>query len=321
MERRMGPVMDEGVSLEDRKVNDKRIVVYLAFTFILTFGIEIFLIMPMAGNADIRKAFLAQILVTGMMFLPALGVVFTRLVTKEGFQFESLMIAFRLKGNLRYYGLAWFGFAFLIFFGAALYFLIFPKHFDPDMGYAKALLGAQMQAGGAAFTDEQIKLMVWVQLAVGIIIAPFANFLPCFGEEWGWRGYLFPRLLNRFGAVHALLAEGLIWGLWHTPLIVMGHNYGVGYLGFPVTGILAMCIFCTVIGIILSYMTMKTKSCIPAVIGHGTINGLAQAGIYYTSLENPYNVFLGPVPVGLIGGAGFILVAAGLLYHYYKEEK
>ena len=120
--------------------------------------------------------------------------------------------------------------------------------------------------------------------------------------------------------VPALLIGGLIWGLWHAPLTVMGHNYGVGYPGYPVTGILAMCVFCTVMGIILSYVTIKTKSCLPAVVGHGVLNGLASSGVYFTSLEKPYNVFLGPSSVGLIGGAGFIALAAVLLYRLWKEE-
>lgn len=305
----------------EKKLNDRRIILYLAFTFILTFAVEIFVIMPMAGDTDINKAYMAQLLVAGVMFVPALGVLFTRLITKEGFQIRDLMLNLKLKGNMKYYALAWFGFAFLIVFGAALYFIIFPKHFDPNMGYAKALLEAQSGAGGAKLTGGQIKTVVYIQILTGILLSPFVNFLNCFGEEWGWRGYLLPKLLNRFKTTAALLVGGVIWGLWHTPLIIMGHNYGVGYRGFPYLGIFAMCIFCIVIGIILSYVTIKTGSCIPAVMGHGTINGLASAGMLFTSLENPYNVFLGPMPVGLVGGAGFIFTAAWLLYLLYKEEK
>lgn len=38
---------------------------------------------------------------------------------------------------------------------------------------------------------------------------------------------------------------GVIWGLWHAPAIVMGHNYGMGYAGFPIAGILIMTLACT----------------------------------------------------------------------------
>ncbi len=305
----------------EQKYNTKQIIIYLLITFGLTYSIEIFLIRPMVGSADIAQAYFAQIMVAAVMFLPAVGALVTRLATKEKFTKENLMISLRLKENLKYYGLAWFGYVLLIILGAILYFLIFPKQFDADMGYVKALFEAQADSAGVTVSAEQIKITIIVQILMGIFLSPFLNFIPCFGEEWGWRGFLLPKMLKRFKVVPALLINGVIWGLWHAPLTMMGHNYGVGYRGFPFLGIFAMCLFCIVMGIILSYVTIKTGSCIPAVIGHGTLNGFAAVSIYFTSLQNPYNVFLGPAPTGLIGGAGFILLAVVLLYHLNKEEK
>lgn len=296
-------------------------MIFLGITFVLTYSVELFLIMPMAGSADMGTALVAQMLKAGVMFIPATGALITRLVTKEKFSKENLMLSLKLKKNLRYYALAWFGVILLIILGAILYFLIFPGQYDPGMGYLRALLEAQAESVGMTVTLEQVKLTMVMQMSMGIFLSPFLNLIPCFGEEWGWRGYLLPKMLNRFRVVPALLICGVIWGLWHAPLIVLGHNYGLGYRGFPATGILAMCIFCIVIGIILSYVTMKAGSCVPAIIGHGTLNGFSAAGICFTSLQNPYNVFLGPAPTGLIGGAGFIAVAAILLYRLSMEEK
>ena len=302
---------------EEKKRNLKQIGLYLLITFALTYVVEIFGIMPMAKNADAQQAYIVQSVIASVMFLPALGALLTRLLTKERLTLRSLMLTIDLKKNLRYYGLVWFGFDLLILFGAALYFLIFREQFDVGFGTMKALFEAQ----GLESTQAQVQQVVVVQLAMGAVIAPFANLLNCFGEEWGWRGFLLPRMMKQFKVVPAVLLCGVIWGLWHLPLTVIGHNYGVDYVGYPFTGILAMCLFCTVMGIILSYVTIKTKSCIPAVMGHSTLNGFASVGILFTSPERPYNVFLGPAPTGLIGGAGFIAVAGILLYLLYREEK
>ena len=305
----------------DTKSSKTQILLFLFITFILTYGVEIFLIMPMAGSMYVEQAYLAQILVAGVMFIPAIGALLTRLVTKEKFSKDNLMLSLNLKGNLKYYVLVWFGFALLIILGAVLYFAIFPKQFDGDMGYAQALFEAQVQNTGIEMSLEQIKQVMLVQIITGIFLSPFVNFVTCFGEEWGWRGFLLPKMLKCLPKIPALLLSGVIWGLWHAPLTIMGHNYGLGYRGFPFVGILAMCVFCVVLGTILSYVTIKTGSCVPAIIGHGTINGLASASVYFTSLQNPYNVFLGPMPTGLIGGAGFIALAAVILCQLNKEEK
>ena len=45
-----------------------------------------------------------------------------------------------------------------------------------------------------------------------------------FGEEYGWRGYLLPRLLP-LGEVKATLLVALIWGPWHVPFLLAGFNY------------------------------------------------------------------------------------------------
>ena len=301
----------------DRKLNLKRIVLFLAITFILTYGVEIIVIMPMAGSSDLTRAYLAQMLMAGVMFLPAFGALITRLITREKMTKDNMALSLHLKGNLKYYGLAWFGTVLLTVFGAVVYFLIFPGQFDGSLGYVRAAYESQ----GVSLTEEDLKRIMAVQIGAGIFLSPVLNFINCFGEEWGWRGYLLPKMLKRFKVAPTLLLTGVIWGLWHAPLTVMGHNYGLGYKGYPVTGILSMCLFCIVIGILLSYVTLKTGSCIPAVIGHGALNGFAAIGLCFTSLQNPYNVFLGPAPTGLIGGSGFIIAAAALLFLLHKEEK
>lgn len=304
--------------MEENKLNVKRILIFLAITFAVTYGIEIFAIAPMAGSIDVDKAMLAQSLIAMVMFIPALGVVLTRMITREGFGGSDLYFSIHIKRDLKYYGIVWPLFAVLILAGAAVYFLIFPSQYDGNMGYAAAGFNALLET---SMTTEQVKQAMFMQIAMGVVFAPFANIINCLGEEWGWRGYLLPKLLKQFKVVPAVLIDGVVWGIWHAPLVVLGHNYGTGYPGFPMAGIFAMCVFCVVIGAVFSYVTIKTHSCVPAILGHSMINGFAAIGIYFTSLENPYNVFLGPAPTGLIGGIGFIALAVYLLWKLHQEEK
>lgn len=58
------------------------------------------------------------------------------------------------------------------------------------------------------------------------------------GEELGWRGFLFPRLVPRLGLVGAAIVVGLIWGLWHLPAdyVALKAYGGLFWLAFLLNG-------------------------------------------------------------------------------------
>ncbi|MER3459512.1 MAG: CPBP family intramembrane metalloprotease domain-containing protein, partial [Chloroflexota bacterium] len=91
----------------------------------------------------------------------------------------------------------------------------------------------------------------WLAVIAGavqaILLAPLLNALPVFGEEFGWRAYLQPKLLP-LGGRKAMLLMGLIWGVWHWPVVAMGYNFGLDYVGAPWLGMLLMVWFTLAFG-------------------------------------------------------------------------
>ena len=299
-----------------KKQDFKRILIFLGITFGLTWAYCLLLVYPLANGSSLSgvPALMLQLAVAATMFIPSIGVLLTRLLTKEGF--KEAWLHPHLKGNITYYLLAWFGPGILTFAGMGLYFLLHPENLDLSFSYFVATL----EAAGAPIETLPIPigLLMAVQCIQAFFMAPALNCITCFGEEWGWRGYLLPKVSRHLSPIPTMLVTGIIWGLWHAPLTIIGHNYGLGYWGFPFTGIAMMCLFCITLGIFLSFVTLKTGSCVPAIIGHGAVNGIAAIGIYFTS--DGGNAFIGPAPTGIIGMIPLILIAIFMALHLNKNK-
>ncbi len=69
-------------------------------------------------------------------------------------------------------------------------------------------------------------------ISAGAILGSFLTsfvltLIPGFGEEFGWRAYLLPRLARRYSLRKALLLHGFIWWAWHIPaLFKIGAQVG-----------------------------------------------------------------------------------------------
>jgi membrane protease YdiL (CAAX protease family) len=172
----------------------------------------------------------------------------------------------------------------------------------------------QAAASGQTVPAMDPWVIVLLQTLTALLIAPILNAIPILGEEFGWRAYLQPKLMP-LGGRQAMLWTGIIWGLWHAPVIAMGHNYRLEYPGAPWLGILAMTWFTFVFGTFIGWATLRAGSVWPAVIGHGAINGIA--GIYIFFTQGTPNLVLGPVAAGFIGSLAISLVT---LFIFVKQD-
>ena len=157
--------------------------------------------------------------------------------------------------------------------------------------------------------DKDVIPLLPLAMIVSGTIASFA----AFGEESGWRGYMMPKLFQLMGRVPALIAGGIIWGLWHAPLTCIGHNFGTDYPGFPYTGIVRMCVFCVFMGIILTFVTERSGSIWPAAILHAVNN--TNPGILNAYLNFDRLTEAGGIAASFTGRMlPMVVIAAGFLF-------
>lgn len=301
-----------------KDLNTKKIWTYLVLCFVLTWA-GFFTIMFTIGY----NSTYSTLAIGACMLFPSISVILTMLITKEGF--KNLYLKPKFKGHIKYYLLAWlapFGFTIL---GAAFYYLFFPKHFDATMNtYMSQILTTinSTATPDKVITLDQLKLVTSIQFLGALIYAPILNFIPCLGEELGWRGFLQPRLTEKFNGnkIKATLTTGIIWGIWHAPVICMGHNYGTTYKFFPYAGILMMIAFCISIGIFIAFVFYKTESVIPCVITHAIINGFAAGPSLFLATNNPHKL-LGPSIAGFLGFLPILIFGIILLCTSFKNKK
>lgn len=86
-----------------------------------------------------------------------------------------------------------------------------------------------------------------------LIINFLIGFNLFFGEEFGWRYFLQPRLQKLYGKRFGVIILGFIWGIWHAPLCFTLYSPKTPV--YCVIGHVSTCIF---LGIFLGYAYMKT---------------------------------------------------------------
>ncbi|WP_309131425.1 CPBP family intramembrane glutamic endopeptidase [Brevibacterium sp.] len=115
------------------------------------------------------------------------------------------------------------------------------------------------------------QLPIGAAIAIYLAIIVFNSIVTAifaFGEEVGWRGWLLTSL-RPLGTWPALLIIGVIWGLWHAPLILLGYNFGrtdISGLGFMLGG-------CVMLSFLFGWLRLRSGSLWPAVFAHGALNG------------------------------------------------
>ncbi|MGO2038094.1 MAG: lysostaphin resistance A-like protein [Brevibacterium sp.] len=146
-----------------------------------------------------------------------------------------------------------------------------------------------------------------IYLALIVIQTVVTAFL-AFGEEIGWRGWLLTSL-RPLGTWPALLIVGVIWGLWHAPLILLGYNFSRP----DITGLAFMVGGCMMLGILFGWLRLRTGSVWPAVFAHAGLN--ASSGLLLALFFDAAAPMPDMALVATLGVAGWIVsaIVIGLL--------
>jgi membrane protease YdiL (CAAX protease family) len=287
----------------ESKMDKKKILLFLGLAFGISwiFGLIVFLTGQITNSPELipnSGITLALILTaSGYMWGPALAHILTRLITRS--DWKNIYLKPEIRSSWKYLLAGWFVPGLLTILGSAIFFFILPAYYDPALTF----ITAQLEGTGSTLTPLAVILM---QTVIALFISAPINALATFGEEFGWRGFLLPALLP-LGKRKALLLSSAIWGVWHWPLIWMGHNYGLDYWGYPWLGLAGTIWFTVSIGIFIGWLSLKGRSVWPAVFAHGALNGLAAIGMLFLKGTPP--MLLGPTPAGILGVLPFTLVS------------
>lgn len=248
--------------MESKKLTIKRIIIFYVLAFL-----PLAVLTPLATHyvgesiyASKKENAMAIAYALGVfgMFAPTVANLLTRWITKEGM--KNSYLALHMEGNGKYY-LAAVGIKLL---EVTMEMFLIWKVFFGDVPFGEMFSGEDL---------SQKTATLLLQVALSIIL-----FFPAFGEEWGWRGYLGPKLEQVMSRPAAIVVGGILWGLWHAPVTMAGHNFGVDYPYFPWVGIAFMCLMCVSMNAFLTLLTERTKSIYPASFCH-MINNNCSAGV------------------------------------------
>ena len=252
------------------------------------------------GNGLFDEKF--RLLAGIMMFTPGLSALFMVFVIERGPKKFARLGLWPLKPAKRF--ILYMLLGFLIPVALILQALLvgsmlglYPGDFTEFSGF-KFAIQYQLALAGETELPQPIGVLVALQF-VNVLIGAFINLIPALGEELGWRGWLLPKLMA-YGPIPAILISGVLWGLWHAPLILLGYNYPLapGWLG-----LLMMTGMCISVGAIFGWLRLRSTSVWPAALAHATFN--AAAGLMLVFVMRGKNI--DTINSTILGWSGWIL--------------
>lgn len=196
-----------------------------------------------------------------LMWTPAFASFMARLVLREGIG----DVSFRIGGG-RGWKAIFFAIAFPVVIGTIAY----------GIGWTTGVIrfNPQPMRWAAPFLSDVTSplIVMAVNIVMAATVVTIYGMFTAAGEEIGWRGYMLTRLIDG-GVPRPVLVSGLIWGLWHVPLI-MGGVYLAGPA--PIVAASLWVTTATAFSFIFARLRLETGSVWPPIVLHAAWNSLIQ---------------------------------------------
>jgi membrane protease YdiL (CAAX protease family) len=239
-----GSLMDSALALNAatmRRTARRGLALYLGIVVALSAPLELIIIgADLDGGANNPALWL--LLIAGLMAVPTIASFTARFALREGFA----DVSFRPAGRIP---LVW-----------ALCFPLLIALPSYGIGWASGLVEFALPPAGP-----------WI---AALALLSTLNLVLVSGEEIGWRGYMLTRLIDA-GVPHPVLVSGLIWGLWHVPLVLWaGYADGPS----PALSVATLVLTAVALGSVLARIRLETGSIWPPIVMHAAWNVTLQAG-------------------------------------------
>jgi len=230
-------------------------------------------------------ALTSELFVIFLMWTPGIASILTRIVLREGKKDISLKLGF---------------FQAIKTIPLTLLFPVFIGIMAYGIAWTTGLVQFAAPDGviNTSLNSAFVKAII-MQMTVGTLI----GLITSTGEELGWRGYMTTRLVDA-KVPFPLLISGIIWGVWHLPVLILG-NYNSG----PnlVLSIIFFMISVSSFGYILGRIRLSSGSVWPAVFLHAAWNAIIQDA--FDAFSHGENAIIWTGESGILVAACLMLIA------------
>lgn len=155
--------------------------------------------------------------------------------------------------------------------GAGNFWLLIASYFYPivELFIVYGIIWSFGFGDFAGFDSNFMTKLAFFPMILMVLEGSYFSGRSAMGEEIGWRGYLVPRLLEKYPPNNVSIFVGIIWSVWHFPIMVTGDYGSETPLLYQLT-----CFTLMIVGVnfIYTWFRIKSKSLWSGVLLHTTGN-------------------------------------------------